>query len=204
MKAITIAGAVAAFAVIGWILRSRKKSKKRSVPENKDALKMLYFETGLQYYVAARYSATAALIPVSGNLFHHALEMFLKGYLTKDLNEDERIRLKHDLKKTWKLYKSKVGDASLGKFDALISDLDKFEDIRYPEPIARSGMTATIDFGGPTIPAVSTSGSRQLRAFKINVAELDELMKLIFTKSHVNLATFAAALNRDASEYFDP
>jgi hypothetical protein len=186
--------------LIGWTILKRKR---RPVSENKDALKMLYFETGLQYYISARYSASAGLIPISGNLFHHAFEMFIKGYLTQDLDESERLRFRHGLKKLWKLYKKKIGDPALDRFDNRIASLDKFESIRYPEPIARSGMTATIDFGGPIIPAVSTSGSGQLRAFRIDVVELDELMKLIFTKSHVSLAAFTNRLSRDALEYLN-
>ena len=72
--------------------------------------------------------------------------MLIKGYLTQDLDQSARIRLGHNLKKLWKLYKTKIGDPALDRFDRAIASLDKFEDIRYPERVARSGMTATIDF----------------------------------------------------------
>jgi len=36
-----------------------------------------------QYYAAARFAVHAGCIPVCGNLFHHAVEMLLKGGLAK-------------------------------------------------------------------------------------------------------------------------
>src|ERR1700693_1186113 len=36
-----------------------------------------FFDLGIQYYIAARLSVVlAGLVPVCGNLYHHALEMF--------------------------------------------------------------------------------------------------------------------------------
>jgi hypothetical protein len=37
-----------------------------------------FVSASIQYYVAARGSAIAGFMPVSGNLFHHAFEMLLK------------------------------------------------------------------------------------------------------------------------------
>jgi hypothetical protein len=42
-----------------------------------------YAETALQYYLAARFSSIAMLIPVCGNLMHHALEFLLKAAVLK-------------------------------------------------------------------------------------------------------------------------
>ena len=42
-----------------------------------------FFRTAGQYYVAGRYAAFAGFIPVTGNLLHHAIELFLKGGLSK-------------------------------------------------------------------------------------------------------------------------
>jgi hypothetical protein len=187
-------------ALIAWLLWKRRR---RPTPEDKDSLKQLYFETGLQYYIAARYSAIAGLIPISGNLFHHAFEMFIKGHLTQDLDEWERVRLGHSLKHLWKRYKKVIGDPALDGFDAVIKSLDRFEDIRYPEPVARRGMTGSIDFVSPTRAAVTTSGSRQPPAYDLNVADLDALRKLIFAKSLVNVVAFTGGLNRDALEYLN-
>jgi hypothetical protein len=42
-----------------------------------------FIATGTQYYVAGRYAVIAGLMPVAGNLLHHAIEMCLKGALSK-------------------------------------------------------------------------------------------------------------------------
>jgi hypothetical protein len=199
---ITVPVLVTAAALIGWLVLKRKSGG--IVHEDKDTLKVLYFETGLQYYISGRYSAIAGFIPISGNLFHHAFEMLIKGYLAQDLDQSARIRLGHDLTKLWKLYRTKIGDPALDRFDRAIASLDKFEDIRYPERVAKSGMTATIDFARPgTTPATVSSTGRRLRAYDFNVYELDELLKVVFAKSSLNLGTFTSALRRDASEYLN-
>jgi hypothetical protein len=43
-----------------------------------------FFKMAGQYYVVGRFAAFAGLIPITGNLLHHAVEMFLKGGLSKN------------------------------------------------------------------------------------------------------------------------
>lgn len=50
-----------------------------------------YYELGLGYYVSGRAGYHAHAIPVAANLFHHAIEMFMKGYLT-GVGVDEQAR----------------------------------------------------------------------------------------------------------------
>ena len=102
-------------------------------PEDKDHLRILYFQAGLQYQIAGRCSAIAWFSPVSGNLLHHAIEFYLKGALIKILDERARRKIGHDVGKLWRRYKREIGDTSLDRFDQTIADLNKFERIRYPE-----------------------------------------------------------------------
>jgi hypothetical protein len=44
---------------------------------------MKFMETGGQYYTTARFAMHAQCMPVCGNLFHHAVEMLLKGGLAQ-------------------------------------------------------------------------------------------------------------------------
>jgi hypothetical protein len=44
---------------------------------------MIFMETGSQYYTTARFAMHAQCMPVCGNLFHHAVEMLLKGGLAQ-------------------------------------------------------------------------------------------------------------------------
>ena len=48
---------------------------------NDEDFKSWFCGLGTQYYIAGRQAAMARLIPVYGNLLHHAVEMFLKGAL---------------------------------------------------------------------------------------------------------------------------
>src|SRR4051812_41410629 len=112
-----------------------------------DRVRVEFFGLAFQYYIAARFAASAGLMPVVGTLFHHAIEMFLKGELCKRLSEQQRRKIGHRLTELWRAFKAQMADRSLDTFDTLISDLDKFEDIRFPEKIVSLGMSCTVGFG---------------------------------------------------------
>ena len=52
---------------------------------------MIFMETGSQYYTTARFAMHAQCMPVCGNLFHHAVEMLLKGGLAADGSVDTPV-----------------------------------------------------------------------------------------------------------------
>ena len=70
----------------------------RSRPESAD-LADWYVDTGVAYYLAARGAFFMRVHPVSGNLFHHAIEMLLKGCLCHVLDEHARRRFGHRLRR---------------------------------------------------------------------------------------------------------
>jgi hypothetical protein len=81
-----------------------------------------FFTYGSQYYVAGRYGVFAALMPVAANLDHHAIEMFLKGALSKSMTLKEmKNKLGHDLDKTWQAFKTQTADESLERFDRVFA-----------------------------------------------------------------------------------
>jgi hypothetical protein len=166
--------------------------------EDKARLRQEYFTTGLHYHIAARF-ANIACLQVSGNLAHHAVEMYLKGYLCRKLDERQRRNLSHNLGKIWKLFKQEVGDSSLTKFDDTISDIDKFEDIRYPEKMVPTGMTAMTDFKRGNYVPDKTSPQKPHFGFFLD--ELDELSKLILEKASVNPTAYTDGLRKDARTY---
>ena len=180
------------------VLKLRRRKQNKSGSENKDALFQEYFNAAIQYHVAARFAAFAGLIPVSGNLAHHAVEMYLKGYLCRKLTEKERKRLGHRLPKIWKTVKQDIGDSTLDNFDATISAIDKFERIRYPEEIVRKGMTATIGFkkGGTVL-----GPGPQKPSFVLVIDDLDALAKRILEHSKVNPKFYTEGLNNEARTY---
>ena len=71
----------------------------------------------------------ARLVPIYGNLLHHAVEMFLKTALVGVVRSEEMRskRYGHDLEKLWQRFKAKEADPALDIFDATISDLNPFE-----------------------------------------------------------------------------
>jgi len=161
----------------------------------------LWFEFcryGIQYYAAGRWSELMRHIPVYGNLLHHALEMFLKAALTrqhvslKDLKD-----MGHDLNRLWTEFKKRLaGNDSLAEYDGLILELDKFEDIRYPDAIWKTGMpvmTVGTSFvpgdraemwraGGPPLAKDQPRPSH----YEVNLGEIDGLVVKIVEVIGVN------------------
>jgi hypothetical protein len=69
------------FIAVGLFLYTNMRKQNKKINEDKDALLEEYFSAAIQYHISARFAAIAGFIPVSGNLAHHAVEMYLKGYL---------------------------------------------------------------------------------------------------------------------------
>jgi hypothetical protein len=154
-----------------------------------------YVDLGLQYYIAARFCAAhgAAFAPVLGNLFHHAIEMCLKGALCKNVGEQVRRKLGHDLKKLWKRFKKENADAALNKFNHIISELHKFESIRYPENIVVLGMECTVSF---VRGEIVSDGSEP--RYNLIIEDIDALMAAILNFGSINARYFTHKFRGDA------
>src|SRR4051812_553060 len=92
------------------------------------AAKSEFFSTGMQYYVSGRYAVIAGLIPVAGNLLHHAVEMFLKGGLASSMELNRLKRLGHHLPKTWNAFKDRLARNGFERFDPVVASLHAFEE----------------------------------------------------------------------------
>ena len=149
---------------------------KKSGHEDKDRLQIEYFRTAIHYYIAARYTMIVRLLPIPGNLVHHAIEFLLKGALIKQLDEAARRDFHHNLTKLWKQYKDQRTNPALAKFDQTISDIHKFERIRYPEEMLRLGMRVEIGPVRNTFP--HPQGTKPPKGVRYQVAfdEVDELV----------------------------
>jgi hypothetical protein len=139
----------------------------------------LFFSAACNYYVAARFAAFARLNPVAGNLFHHAIEMYLKGALSKTKSIRELAKFRHKLPSLWTAFKDQTNDIALNQFDTTISDLHRYEDIRYPDAILASGMASTIDIVRSNLPTVY-KGPKVL-GYRICLQETYELVDAIFS-----------------------
>jgi hypothetical protein len=96
-------------------------------PTRDEKLRAAFLVFGAQYYAHARYSAQVFYLPVSGTLFHHAIEMLLKGHLCATKSSQELKRIGHDLQVLWREFKDEVGDPRYSRFDPSVEQLDKVE-----------------------------------------------------------------------------
>lgn len=160
-----------------------------------------FFVLGAGYFVVARYSASAFLMPICGNLYHHAIELFLKGYLANSISSFElKSKFGHSLPKLWEAFKSVINDSSLNNFDLVISKLDRFENIRYPDSIVDNGMMVGITVGGagPSLVDQFHDGGP---VYKLNVEELDCLTLTIFEKASVPPSAYFGGLDDELKKW---
>lgn len=160
-----------------------------------------WFDLATQYYVVARFSAFAGLLPVYGNLFHHAVEMYLKGCLSSKLTLSELKGLNHNLWKIWQRFKQEVADATLSRFDDAIRELHKFENLRYPDKIISQGMQVAFGIKKGDFSFASSPKGQPPR-YGITVEEIDSLVEALFEKASVNPKAFTGSLLKsDARTY---
>ncbi len=171
-----------------------------SQKEDKGRLRELYFSAALHYYIVGRYAAIVRLAPIAGSLVHHAIEFFLKGALIETLDEAGRRDFHHYLQKLWLCYKSERNNPALDKFDQTISDINEFEQIRYPEQILRLGMLAETGFVRNPPPDVKRPPGAH---YQLVLEEVDELVKLIFQIERINPTFFTGSLDEDAKRYLN-
>lgn len=92
-----------------------------------------FLHLALQYLVSARFMALQLQVPVAGNLFHHAVELFLKAALAHRVPVCQLAsrKLGHDLQALWREFKVEHPKADESLFP-IVETLSRFEDIRYP------------------------------------------------------------------------
>lgn len=178
--------------------------------KNKIHLRKQYFQYGIDYYIASRYSVFSSSWVV-GNLFHHALEMLLKGFLS--IKYDKKIfksfnKKGHSITDAWKLFKQEVKDQTANQFDDIVIALDEFEDLRYPEKIIDSGAIIIID---PLDESNFTKNSqvhyhnklsgRSEKIYRFNLASIDSLVTFILKKAEINPNSFINIFNKDQMIY---
>jgi len=91
---------------------------------------------GIQFYIAGRVSYLYCMIDsflVVPLLFRHAIEYFLKGYLSFDHKMPELKKYGHNLKKLWEKFKAIENDNALIRFNDFIEQFNNTEYMRYPK-----------------------------------------------------------------------
>lgn len=164
----------------------------------------MFFSTATQYYVAGRFAALAGLNPVVGNLLHHAIEMYLKGYLSKTKSLAHlKKKLRHNLPLIWKEFKTHINDPDFDQFDGAVSGLHSFEELRYPDSVLKKGISCMVSIKRPTCSLLSSSGTRSGPEPKYDLCleEIDELVGRMFTAASMNPKVFLGMLSKAAKQY---
>src|SRR5882762_166548 len=99
----------------------------------------------MQYYIAGRSAAVHQMVPVTGNLLHHAIEMLLKALLVSGLGLKGIAKLRHNLVDIWVAAVAKHPNLDSPDRGRAIEELHRFETLRYPDSMIQSG--AAIRFG---------------------------------------------------------
>lgn len=157
---------------------------------------------GVQYYTAARSAVLAQLAPVSGNLYHHAIEMLLKARLSqkRSLEELSRSPFVHKLCALWNAFKAEFPTLGLDQFDDTIATLDRFETIRYPDATIKEGAEIIVMWDPDPISSTYAPDITPPPRYQIIVTEIDRLVARIFEVSSRNPAFFTGGVNDYARE----
>jgi hypothetical protein len=156
--------------------------------------KLKFAQLAVQYYVAGRAAAICQLIPVLGNLLHHAIEMSLKAALAEHKTLQELKKLSHSLPKIWAQFKSQNPNSPTAPFDGVIVDLQKFEELRYPDSLLVNG--AQMEFYLFEGDEITTSSN--LPVYVITLEKIDNLMALILEIANLNPCFFVGSMGPEA------
>lgn len=148
-----------------------------------------FLDPAFEYYMTGRFAAINQL-NIAPNLMHHAIELLIKFTLLKDVPQAQRSaetaqlgqKYRHRLNALWNQYKQHVAPADLSRFDPVITDLHRWENVRYGGfPNAAASVAKSV--GMVRAPARS-SKTRDIYVFGLH--ELDDLFTAMFAASSIN------------------
>ena len=154
----------------------------------KDSYWQHAIEYALAYYVSGRFAVHAQIF-VSPNLLHHAVELLIKANLSVADTADQirkyghKSSYGHSLVTSWTEFKRRSADPSLSAYDSVVSALDKFENVRYPDKLVDSGGMFSVGLAEPT-PTATGTGS--LPRYELGLPAVDRLVKTLFDRSGIN------------------
>lgn len=166
--------------------------------------KHLFVQLAFQYHVAGRLAVIDGLSPVCGNLLHHAVEMALKAALTDVLTLPDLKKLNHSLPKIWGAFTSSFPDADISVLNQAIAQLDRFEDLRYPDYVLANGATIRVAlFREHIIPDQSGKPCVEPSTpeFLLVLEDIDGLLELVLEKAQINPPGYIASMSRQAREH---
>jgi hypothetical protein len=156
--------------------------------------------SGLSYYVMARAGFRMQLTPETGVVYHHALEYLMKVHLAKTRSDDElRKQFNHCLDRIWQAFKMDFPDQQLEKFDHVVAEVSRFEDLRYPDD---NGMQVQFDWTRPA-PSAQATASGNLPQYHLYIHEIDRLVVKLFQANGYNPKVILGSAHPLAREAID-
>jgi hypothetical protein len=147
-----------------------------------------FLDLAFGYYMAGRFAVINGLF-IAPNLMHHAVELLIKYTLLKDVPESERSaataelgrKYGHRLNALWNQYKQHVASTNLSRFDRVIADLARWENVRY------GGFpTGTSVAKGMGLVRAPAQASRSKDIYVLGLDEVDDLITAMFGASRIN------------------
>ena len=146
-----------------------------------------FFKTALEYYVAGRAALICRATLVPGNLFHHAVEMLVKGQLVEDGSPDGPSKIPRNSatnsRRSGRRSKADFPPMGLSEFNQMIDELERFESIRYPDEILKHGAQIGLGWGRGR-PIVSSSGTEP--KYQIGMGDVDAFFGRLFPLCRMN------------------
>jgi hypothetical protein len=174
--------------------------------EREERFRGNFLDYGTQYYVAARLAARAGLMPIHGNLFHHAVEMYLKAALVRTLSIAKMRKISHSLPVLWEHFK-KEADPALARFDPTIDALHEFDSIRYPDKPVEEGMAVSVVWQPEDVTSLGGTG-KMPKLYGVVIATVDELIIEVLHRASVNprflISSIQNSTAREAFAYQNP
>jgi HEPN domain-containing protein len=160
----------------GWRREASLSARRQKLAQDAYAA---FFDRSIQYYAAGRFAFHSGLTPVAGNLLHHAVEMCLKGALSKKgFGLKQLYKLGHGLPSIWAEYKHVAPDPGLDRFDAAVTELNKHEELRYPDRMLNQGMGSLFVLKRSHTAHISGSAAG-VPQYVLNLEDVDELMSVV-------------------------
>ena len=88
----------------------------------------------------------------------------------------------------------------MSRFDAVVSALNKFEDLRYPDAVLEKGMLSGFELKKGT-PAKVTGLAARVPRYTLCLEGIDELMSAVFKVADINPQFFTGRLRGDGKRY---
>ncbi len=139
-----------------------------------------------EYNGGGRAACLCGSVFIAGNLLHHAVEMLLKGELSKTVAMDDlKDKYGHWLPKCWSGFKALFPAEDLSEFDPMIVELDRFEQIRYPNKLLKNGASIGIGFCRGRV-ILSSSMERPVPQYQMGVGDVDAFFARAMPLCHMN------------------